>query len=411
MSKGRGKVRLYTPHQGQDKIQDKILESDAMYHTIVTGRRFGKTMMCMNLILYWGLKYPKRKIAWMTPYQNQARNVYEDLVLHAQNVIKSQNGQLGKIWLNSGTIIEFVSLENFKAIRGSGYSFVVIDEAAFVRPEAINVVRPTFYPLGQKIILISTPWTKSGFFYDYYQLGLDPDEPDYESYHAKTMDNPLIPDNFIEHERLTMPEDMIRVEYLAEFRSDGGDVFTDFIKYASINQYKGSYAKDCYLGVDIALGGKDLTCCVILDELGKVIYCERWRESNTQVQIDKISRLFDVYNIKRCNIEINQERGIYQNLSKKFGKKVVKDWYTTGKNKPEMIQNLKKDIEDGIMTLPSRNLDPIFVSEMEIFSSEAKPNGTVMYSAPPGAHDDTVIALALANEARVPKRYGKKFII
>lgn len=40
--------------------------------------------------------------------------------------------------------------------------------------------------------------------------------------------------------------------------------------------------------------------------------------------------------------------------------------------------------------------DPVLLGELLAYSAERLPSGALRYSAPPGQHDDTVIALALA---------------
>jgi len=47
----------------------------------------------------------------------------------------------------------------------------------------------------------------------------------------------------------------------------------------------------------------------------------------------------------------------------------------------------------------------ILLNELQAFSIERLPSGNYRYTAPNGMHDDTVIALALANKARtIPAR-------
>ena len=144
--------------------------------------------------------------------------------------------------------------------------------------------------------------------------------------------------------------------------------------------------------------------------MGETLLIKRWREGNTSKQIGMILELMSKFNVVRGLVEVNAERGIQQAISK--AKPLIKGWHTTSKNKPDAVQNLKKDIEDGIVKLPTMKLDPICYGEFQTYSCEIMPSGYVRYSHVKGGHDDTVDAYWLANEARIPnrhKRFSPKF--
>ena len=64
-----------------------------------------------------------------------------------------------------------------------------------------------------------------------------------------------------------------------------------------------------------------------------------------------------------------------------------------------MIQDMKVDIERKAIELPTQRLDHLTFNEISDYTFENKANGYVAYSAPPGGYDDSVIAIALANES------------
>ena len=358
-------------------------------------------------MLYWLLQKPNQKGLFISPYINQGAAVYDEIVLYAKELIRTQNSQSKKITFINGSTLQFMSGENVAGLRGYTMDYGILDEAAFLRPELWHVIRPVFAVHGKKVLVISTPYIKNTF-YNYYQLGLDKEESNYKSYHAISTDNPFFPLEEIEEARRLQTEDEIRQEYFAEFIVDGGDVFKnlDSVCNNEIFLKEGNEDEDYFMGVDIALGGKDKTCVIIQDENGKVVFIDRWREGITTMQIERISNIIDRFDIRRGNIEINQERGIQQAIQREYP--VIRAWETTRKSKPQMIQNLAKDIQDGAVELPTRLLDPIMYHELSVFTKEYMKAGYIRYNAPEGEHDDTVIALALANEARVPKRYRRK---
>ena len=71
----------------------------------------------------------------------------------------------------------------------------------------------------------------------------------------------------------------------------------------------------------------------------------------------------------------------------------VKAFTTTNATKAAIIDDLALAFErQTIRILP----DTTLINELEAYESERTPSGMVRYSAPPGLHDDTVMALALA---------------
>ena len=67
---------------------------------------------------------------------------------------------------------------------------------------------------------------------------------------------------------------------------------------------------------------------------------------------------------------------------------------TTNATKAAIIDALSLAFERGTLTILP---DEVLVGELQAYTSERLPSGLTRYSAPQGMHDDTVIALALAN--------------
>lgn len=74
----------------------------------------------------------------------------------------------------------------------------------------------------------------------------------------------------------------------------------------------------------------------------------------------------------------------------------VHGFTTTNATKAKVVEGLALAFERQEITIPD---DQILIAELEAFESERLPSGQVRYQAPPGMHDDTVIALALAWDA------------
>ena len=401
------RVQLYTPHKGQEAIQQEFINNKCKWGIVVTGRQFGKTLMAQNMMLYWMLSREDQKGAWISPYNKQVEDVFQGIADQAAEIIESANRQHKRIVFKNGSELLFLSADNYNSIRGFTFDYGILDEASFIKEDALKVIRPTFAVKGKKVLIISTPYVKNWFF-NYYQLGIseEPKDRSYCAFHAISTDNPYFPLEEIEAAKETMTQDDINMEYFAQFRSGGGDVFKNFHYLCTEQRFKSSSDDKCYLGVDIAVTKTgDATCAVIMDGNGKVINIDRWRDDRTSTQIARIRTICNNYNIVGGFIEINTERGIQQAISAEYP--LIREWMTTKKSKPEMIQHLRKDIDDGKLKLPSPQLDNVLYNELSTFTATPMDNGYIRYSHPVGGHDDTVIALALANMARVPNRYNQ----
>ena len=53
------------PYQFQKEIIDDVLNTDAFYYTMVTGRQIGKTLLLINLLLYFSINRAKSNILWV----------------------------------------------------------------------------------------------------------------------------------------------------------------------------------------------------------------------------------------------------------------------------------------------------------------------------------------------------------
>jgi hypothetical protein len=123
------------------------------------------------------------------------------------------------------TRVWFLSADNPENIRGYGFRGLVIDEAALVPLDVWNyILRPTIGQTQGWAVFISTPKGRN-WFHDMFTRGEDPNEPDYASFHFPSIANPFFPASEWEDARRTLPVDVFKQEYEAEFLEDSAGVF------------------------------------------------------------------------------------------------------------------------------------------------------------------------------------------
>jgi hypothetical protein len=230
----------FTPHPKQRDMVQQIIGSAAKHHVACVGRQFGKSLMAINLSLYWMINDGPCKVLWVSPVYSQCQKVQKELMqaIGGSGIVKQCNYSDNFIKLKNGSEILFRSAEKYDNIRGLTVDYGVLDEAAFMKQDAWReAIRPVFMVRGKKVLFISTPKGKN-WFYDIYQLAKSEDYDNYVSYTGSSYDTPYIDEEEIEDAKRTLPEAVFQQEYLAKFIDSGGEVFqhldkNTFTKYPS----------------------------------------------------------------------------------------------------------------------------------------------------------------------------------
>lgn len=278
-------------------------------------------------------------------------------------------------------------------LRGMGLDFAVLDEAAFMQPLVwAEVVRPMLLERRGGAMFLSTPVGRN-WFWSLFKLGLDPEQAEWRSFHFRSHDNPLIAaEELAEIERVT-PERVWRSEYLAQFVEDSGQVFRGLREAADAPVGTSPQAGRRYVaGVDWGRE-QDYTCIVIVEaDSGRMVALDRFRQARWSLQRERLAGLCALWqprviwaeanSMGTPNIEALQEQGL-----------PVRAFTTNARSKRDLIEGLALAIERGdVRLLP----DEVLLGELAAYGLHRLPEGGYRYGAPSGAHDDTVMALALA---------------
>jgi len=391
-------VTLFTPHIGQKQIINGFADSKHKFGIVATGRQFGKSLLAQNLMLYWLLSNENQKGSWITPVYNQAKKIFQELTSAAYDIISKQNKADLTIEFINGSTLQFLSTDNYNTIRGFSFNYMVIDEAAFIKEEAINeAVLPTLSALGKKCLMISTPKSKN-WFYNFWIKGQN-ENNDYISFKGVSIDNPYVDQSFISEQQKSLPPEIYKQEYLADFTDSGNDVFTGVEQVCILNgfiDYK--QGTRYFAGVDLGLTN-DFSVLTIISEDGTVHHMERIN-GTSYAEIGKtFTSIIKRYRITGGFVEVNGPgRPVFEVLNSQERK--LKEWTTNNSNKAEGIRGLIYDIQEQVLALPSKEAFPTLYNELNAFTYKISPTGTLTFSSPAGYHDDCIMSLMLANEAR-----------
>jgi len=392
------KVTLFTPHVGQRKVIDGFADTEHKFGIVATGRQYGKSLLAQNLLLYWLLKEDKQKGVWIAPVYNQCKKVFQELTNASHEIITKQNKADLTIEFINGSTLQFLSTDNYNTIRGFSFNFMVVDEAAYVKEEAMNeAVLPTLSAIGKKCLIISTPKSKN-WFYTAYLKGLN-EGGDFISFRGISTDNPHISQTFIDEQSKSLPPEIYRQEYLAEFTDASNDVFTGIEYVCNINQWDvPTRNRRYYFGVDVGLTN-DYSVLTIIDEHGRVSKVIRVNglpyEEIGKTFINELKR----YSVASGYVETNGVgRPMYELIHSEIKKTLP--FTTTNETKNQGIRNLIYKIQNGELELPDEKLFPYLKQELEAYTYRISANGTMTFSSPSGYHDDCVMSLMFANESR-----------
>jgi len=125
-----------------------------------------------------------------------------------EELIEEINRSESVIYLVNGAEIWAKSADRPEVLRGEGIDFVVLDEAAFIKPEVWSfVIRPALADKKGGALIIGTPCGLN-YYYDLFQRGVkdsDTYDTDWISYNCSSWDNPVLDRKELEELRDTLP--------------------------------------------------------------------------------------------------------------------------------------------------------------------------------------------------------------
>lgn len=221
--------------------QSAIAKDTHRFRVLCCGRRFGKTTLAVWEMVGCALALPGRKIAYLAPTYQQARDIaWAELKKICAPIAVNINESRLEIEIRTNTpdtneegdpLTSTIILRGWEAVetlRGQKFDLLVLDEVASMRNFFTGwdeVLSPTLIDNKGSAMFISTP---KGFNHFYELFKFEAKNPDYKSFHYTTYDNPHIPPEEIERERLTKTEDAFAQEYMADFRKTEGLVYKEF---------------------------------------------------------------------------------------------------------------------------------------------------------------------------------------
>ncbi|MFO0966080.1 MAG: terminase large subunit [Gemmataceae bacterium] len=230
-----------------DPWQLDVLENPRPRLLLNCSRQAGKsTIVALAALLHMMIE-PLSKVLLLSRSERQATELFRTLVrfyerLGKRHLVKQTRSEL--VLANDSRVLCLPCRED--TIRGfSAISLLVIDEAARVPDNLYRAVRPMLAVSQGRIICLSTPFGKRGFFYREWAHGGHTPSPsvgegrghtpspsvgragegDWHRIEIPATKCPRIPQKFLEAERRSLGDSWFRQEYLCSFEAQEGLVF------------------------------------------------------------------------------------------------------------------------------------------------------------------------------------------
>ena len=362
-------------------------------------RQVGCSFTFAQILFYVAINRPKSTSIYITTTNSAARKFFTDMgEFCKESSLVSLNGSLLEMTFWNGSIIYFKSSESqLRGISCKRGGIMVVDECAFLKSDIWTSILPFTTVSKANTLIASTPWTKRGMYYTFYERALSGD-PGYHLIDTRDYDlSYFISEDQREEYRKILSPQAFRTEIDGEFMDSTSGVFGD---YQSI--YVEPEDKDpvwCGIDFSVSVGGDD----TVLTGFNKSKQqCLLYYDNSIADPVQRAEKLADIINsypsIKKVICETNSMGSTFISIMRRKLKRpnILEEFTTTNSTKKDIIENLVSLIGQKEITLLD---DPKQDYEFAIFQLVELKNGNYSYAADTkvqNSKDDIVMATAFA---------------
>lgn len=368
----------------------------ARYGLIEASTKAGKTIGCIAWQLEQALmSKPGSNHWWIAPVLGQSLIAFTRLrkmltpgtfeYRLGPPIVTTMNG--AHIWFKSG--------DHPDSLYGEDVFSAVIDEASRVPEDSFIAVRTTLTATRGPMRIIGNVKGRRNWF---YALARKAEAGAEGMAYAKLVAADAVEAGVLSAKEIAdakriLADHVFRELYLAEPSEDGGNPFGGDAAIAAVTRDL-STGRPMHWGWDLAKS-VDYTVGIALDIDGNACRFHRfqkpWTETISFIQREtgRTKALVDSTGVGDPILEALQADGHSNFLGYKF----------SSPSKQKLMEGLAVAIQRQEITIPPGVVE----KELQVFEYEYHASG-VRYSAPEGFHDDTVCALALANESRTSNK-------
>lgn len=370
-------------------------------------RQSGKSVFLQFVAIYRMCQSPKANIGYVAPFFSHCRKAYSDIIriLQPSGLIKSANAQTLQIELITGARMSFFSAESPNALRGNTFSLVLADECSYISDTTSDgqdfwnsVLSPTGKARKAQFIYASTPREKGSFFHKMYIKGLEDKTYKTRTIHADIYADSLLTEEEIQEIKDSIPELSFRMEYMCEFMDNAMSAFTDYTDKFTLKKQI-DFNQPLWIGVDFHSVGSDSTVVSLINADNDVWQIEIKGGLDAQYRqianiLDKCKKLVIAY------MESNSIGEVMLNEVKKLTKQRSKviEWCTTNESKEIQVGLVQTHLTKDMMHFEESNKQ--LKNQFDTFGYSISKTRKITYAALSGHHDDNVLSLMIAMQAK-----------
>ncbi len=303
--------RIVTVRQDFSPPQYRILCCDRRFIVVAAGRRFGKTMVAMAMLVFHAAGAHRQRCYYVAPTHRQATEIgwgaLKEMVPSAfvQCIRESEL----RIELTNGSLVQ---LHGPESLRGTGLDFIVLDEFAYmpahVWPE---IVRPMLADREGRAILCSTPRGRNHFF-DIYEEAKS--RKDSAAFHYTTAQGGNVSEAELDLIRSSMDPVTFAQEMEASFEHQRGQVYHAFSPEQNVKDVRMIPGVTLLVGMDFNVS--EMAAVVAQKVNGQVHVCDEivLKNSNSTAMMEAL-----VSRYPQCGVVHPDPSGVARKTSAPVG--------------------------------------------------------------------------------------------
>lgn len=365
---------------------------------IVKGRQSGGTIAAVHEVANWAMSAPKRwpdakfpQFWWATAFDGTMGKAWRDFESTIPREIVARKHE-SQAWfeLANGSRVSMQSAEGMKSLVSEQLHGLVCDEFCQYREAVYNeYLAPMLSTTNGPQIFCGSPW---GMNWGYRTVLTAQNTPNWSYHHWTSFDSPYANQAYLEGERARMPGRAFRQQYLAEFLTEGGELFRNIDAAISPPAQPDHHV---VVGFDLARS-KDWSHLYAFNSRGEWVDSKRVGHLDWSVQRIAAIEMYKRVNARKIIVDITGTgpralAGDIFSADLRRDGLLVEPVNIDGEMKKALVHNLMWRFDMGAIRIDMGTAD-----EFRRYTSISTPAGNERYTAPDGEHDDQVMAAALA---------------
>jgi len=384
--------------------QQRFLDKDSKYKQFVAGRQVGKTRAIAWLALHKLVTSPPNTdILVFSNTESQVLDLFNQEL--KPEIDKSgyseeewgivENKKKSIVAANESRIVALPATNRKHTVRGYTADMVIVDESAFIQQDFFTeIIGPMLMTTQGDYIISSTPYGKSGFFWDKWT------DDRWMSVQVSSYDNPLTTKKYVDNEIADgMSERQYKQEILGQFDSsadtffDADNINSSIIKTGTVDKL----GRQCFLGVDFGRGGPDRSVLTSIDETGNIFDITSSEGKPISHSVGQIRKLWKKHRYNRIYIDETGMETVFEDLKRDI--RGLKGFKFTRPSRADIYTKMQQQFEDGNISIPQNDDGENLQRELLDMDEQYTNAGNLKVHHPPGGHDDYADSLALAIKA------------